>query len=346
MSKTSRSGNEMREAWKLPSGFDLRTRCGWSSTQPRSVHPFDAGRFSRFEPPDVVSYNALVPSQRQKTKGSLNSAGSRFRAALRLEHPLQVVGVINAYAAIMAQKTGFRAIYLSGAGVANASRGIPDVGLTTLEDVLTDVRRISAATPLPLLVDADTAWGNPERTVREMIRAGAAAIHIEDQVEAKKCGHLQGKKLVPTAEMVRRIKAAVKGKGADHNFVIMARTDAVASEGMQAGIERACSYRDAGAEMIFAEALTNLDQYRSFARAVKVPVLANITEFGKTPLFTVSELRAAGVRLALYPLSAFRAMNAAALKVFRELRTRGTQASLLKQMQTRAELYKFLGYRG
>jgi methylisocitrate lyase len=255
-----------------------------------------------------------------------------------------VVGVINAYAAILAEKSRFKALYLSGAGVANASRGIPDIGLTTLEDVLTDVRRITAATSLPLLVDADTAWGNPAKTVREMIRAGAAGVHIEDQVEAKKCGHLQGKQLVSTREMVGRIKSALKGKGCDPDFVIMARTDAVASEGLEAGVKRACLYRDAGADMIFAEALQTLDQYRDFVKVVKIPVLANITEFGKTPLFTTAQLRDAGVRLALYPLSAFRAMNAAALKIFHELRSQGTQSAVLDLMQTRAELYEFLGY--
>jgi len=272
------------------------------------------------------------------------SPGKRLREALRVERPLQVVGVINAYAGIMAQKTGFRALYLSGAGVANASRGIPDIGLTTLDDVLTDVRRITAATSLPLLVDADTAWGNPAKTVRQMIQAGAAGIHIEDQVEAKKCGHLGNKKLVSAKAMVRRIQSALTGRKADPHFVVMARTDAVASEGLEAGISRACQYRDAGADMIFAEALTTLDEYRAFAEAVKVPVLANITEFGKTPLFTVTQLRRAGVGLVLYPLSAFRAMNAAALKVFRELRSKGTQAGVLNHMQTRSDLYDFLGY--
>jgi methylisocitrate lyase len=272
------------------------------------------------------------------------SAGKRLRAALRAERPLQVVGVINAYAAILAEKTGFKALYLSGAGVANASRGIPDIGLTTLEDVLTDVRRISAATSLPLLVDGDTAWENPAKTMREMIRAGAAGVHIEDQIEDKKCGHLQGKELVSANGMVQRIKSALKGKAADPDFVIMARTDAVASEGLEAGIKRACLYREAGADMIFAEALQTLDQYRTFAKAVQIPVLANITEFGKTPLFSTAQLRDVGVRLALYPLSAFRAMNAAALKVFRELRSQGTQSAVLDLMQSRAELYEFLGY--
>jgi len=279
------------------------------------------------------------------TRKSPSSPGARLRAALKAERPLQVVGVINAYAAILAEHSGFKALYLSGAGVANASYGIPDIGLTTLEDVLIDVRRITGITRLPLLVDADTAWGNPRKTVREMIAAGAAGIHIEDQVEAKRCGHLAGKKLVRTAEMVRRIKAAISGK-ADPAFVLMARTDAVASEGMQAGIKRACAYRDAGADMLFAEALTDLRQYRQFVDAVKIPVLANITEFGKTPLLTTKQLDSAGVRLALYPLSAFRAMNAAALNVFKTLNAKGTQKSLLPRMQTRAELYEFLGYKG
>jgi len=271
------------------------------------------------------------------------SAGARLRSALALEKPLQVVGVVHAYAAILAAKTGFRALYLSGAGVANASYGIPDTGQTTLDDVLTDVRRITGATELPLLVDADTAWGDPAKTVREMIRAGAAGVHVEDQVEAKRCGHLAGKRLVSAKVMVNRIKAAVRGK-TDPDFVVMARTDGAASEGLDGAIERACRYRDAGADMIFAEALTELDQYRKFVEAVRVPVLANITEFGKTPLFTLAELEAAGVSLALYPLSAFRAMNAAALQVYRKLRSDGTQKDLLGMMQTRAELYEFLGY--
>jgi methylisocitrate lyase len=256
---------------------------------------------------------------------------------------VQVVGVIHAYAAILAESAGFKALYLSGAGVANASYGVPDVGITTLENVLTDVRRITSITRLPLLVDADTGWGNPKKTVREMIRAGAAAIHIEDQVGAKKCGHLAGKQLVSPAVMVRRIRSAVSGR-TDPGFVVMARTDAVASEGMAAGIERARKYCDAGADMIFAEALTGLEQYREFVAAVRVPVLANITEFGKTPLFTVGELRKAGVALALYPLSAFRAMNAAALNVYRALRKEGTQKKVIGTMQTREELYEFLGY--
>jgi methylisocitrate lyase len=278
-----------------------------------------------------------------RVKPAASSAGNRLRAALRKESPLQVAGVINAYAAIMAEKTGFRALYLSGSGVASASYGLPDLGVTTLDDVLTDVKRITAATSLPLLVDADTAWGDPAKTVRQMIKARAAGIHIEDQVEAKRCGHRPNKQLISAAEMVARIKNAVKGR-TDKSFVLMARTDAVAGEGLEAGIKRACQYRDAGADMIFAEALTELDQYRKFVSAVKIPVLANITEFGKTPLFTVEELRSAGVRLALYPLSAFRAMNAAALNVYRSIRAHGTQKEVVPAMQTRAELYEFLNY--
>jgi methylisocitrate lyase len=272
------------------------------------------------------------------------SPGARFRAALRSERPLQIVGVINAYASILAADAGFKALYLSGAGVANASYGVPDVGITNLEDVLIEVRRIAGASKLPLLVDVDTGWDDPRKTVREVIKAGAAAIHIEDQVEAKRCGHLGGKQLVSSREMVQRIKAAVKGK-TDPAFVIMARTDAVAREGLESGIARAREYCDAGADMIFAEALTDLEQYRKFVQAAKVPVLANITEFGKTPLFTVAELASVGVRMALYPLSAFRAMNAAALNVYRTIRKDGTQKNVLGQMQTRAELYEFLGYR-
>lgn len=282
---------------------------------------------------------------RRDSRRTTNSPGARFRAALRRERPVQIAGVIHAYAAILAENAGFRALYLSGAGVANASYGIPDIGQTTLEDVLTDVRRITNATDLPLLVDADTAWGNPRKTVREMIKAGAAAIHIEDQVEAKRCGHLAGKKLVSPQVMASRIKAAVSGR-TDPAFVIMARTDAAGVEGLEAAIARAKLYREAGADMIFAEALTTLEEYRKFTSAVQIPVLANITEFGKTPLFTTKELKSAGVRLVLYPLSAFRAMNAAALNVYRTLRTEGTQKKMVKHMQTRAELYQFLGYDG
>lgn len=279
----------------------------------------------------------------RKSARRVGSPGQRLRAAMRLEKPLQVAGVIHAYAAILAEDAGFRALYLSGAGVANASYGVPDIGLTTLDDVLIDVRRITRATHLPLLVDADTAWENPRRTVREMIKAGAAGIHIEDQVEAKRCGHLPGKQLVSTRQMVARIRSAVSAK-TDPAFVVMARTDAAGVEGVDAAIERAQLYRDAGADMIFAEALTELVQYRRFTEAVKIPLLANITEFGKTPLFTVSELKSAGVRLVLYPLSAFRAMNATALKVYRAIRADGTQRRVVAQMQTRAELYHFLRY--
>jgi methylisocitrate lyase len=278
-----------------------------------------------------------------KPTRSANSAGAAFRAALRKERPLQVAGVIHAYAATLAEQAGFRALYLSGAGVANASYGIPDIGQTTLEDVLTDVRRITSATKLPLLVDIDTGWENPRKTVREMIRAGAAAIHMEDQVEAKRCGHLAGKQLVSPNEMVTRIKAAVAGR-TDPQFVIMARTDAAGVEDLDAAIARAKQYRDAGADMIFAEALTTLDDYKKFTSALKIPVLANITEFGKTPMFTTDELKSAGVRLVLYPLSAFRAMNAAATKVYQTIRGDGTQREVLNQMQTRAELYESLGY--
>jgi len=273
----------------------------------------------------------------------LGSAGAKLRAALRVEQPLQVAGVVHAYAAIMAERAGFRALYLSGAGVANASYGVPDIGLTTLDDVLIDVRRITRATKLPLLVDADTGWDNPKRTVREMIREGAAGIHLEDQVAAKRCGHLPGKRLVKPAQMVARLQAAVAGR-TDSQFVIMARTDAAGVEGLDAAIERAKLYRDAGADVIFAEAVTTLAEYRKFTAALKIPVLANVTEFGKTPLFTVAELKSAGARLVLYPLSAFRAMNAAAHKTYQAIRTDGSQRRVLKQMQTRAELYEFLGY--
>lgn len=284
-------------------------------------------------------------AHRHKGKSQAQSAGRCLRAVLRRERPLQVAGVIHAYAAILAESAGFRALYLSGAGVANASYGVPDIGLTTLDDVLIEVRRITSATRLPLLVDADTGWNDPQRTVREMIREGAAGIHLEDQVEAKRCGHLSGKQLVPAKEMVARLKSAVAGK-TDSQFVIMARTDAAGVEGLDAAIERAKLYHAAGADMIFAEALTTLAEYRKFTAAVKIPVLANITEFGKTPLFTTQELKAAGARLVLYPLSAFRAMNAAALRTYQAIRTEGTQRRVVKQMQTRAELYEFLGYDG
>src|SRR5688572_13786281 len=275
-----------------------------------------------------------------------SSAGARLKAALDAERPLQVVGTINAYSALLAERSGFRALYLSGAGVANASFGLPDLGITGLNDVCEDVRRIASATDLPLLVDADTGWGsafNIARTTQDLVRSGAAGMHIEDQVQAKRCGHRPGKALVPAREMVDRLKAAVDGR-TDPHFVIMARTDAHAVEGQKAAVERALAYVEAGADMIFAEALTTLDEYREFTRAVRVPVLANITEFGKTPLFTTQELGDAGVRLVLYPLSAFRAMSKAALEVHGALRAHGTQKSVLDKMQTRAELYEVLGY--
>ena len=272
-----------------------------------------------------------------------SSPGARFRAALVAERPLQIVGAIHAYSAMLAAQARYRALYLSGAGVANASCGLPDLGMTTLDDVLTDVRRLTAATELPLLVDADTGWDDPARTVREMIGAGAAAIHLEDQVEAKRCGHRPGKQLVPAEEMIARIEAAVSGK-MDADFVIMARTDAVAVEGLEAAIERARRYCAAGAEMIFAEACTDLAHYEAFTRALDVPVLANITEFGKTPLFTVEQLRSAGIAMVLYPLSAFRAMNAAAVATYRAIRADGTQRAFVERMQTREELYEVLNY--
>ena len=274
------------------------------------------------------------------------SAGARFWSALDAERPLQVAGAVNAYAALLAERAGFKSLYLSGAGVANASFGLPDLGMTSMNDVCEDIRRITAASELPLLVDADTGWGaafNISRTVTEMTRAGAAGLHIEDQVAAKRCGHRPGKELVDAAEMGDRIKAAVDGR-TDGKFVIMARTDAHAVEGQQAAVDRALQYVEAGADMIFAEALATLDEYRQFTKSVKVPVLANITEFGKTPLFTVKELGEAGVRLALYPLSAFRAMSKAAEQVYGELRKQGTQKGVLDLMQTRTELYDVLGY--
>jgi methylisocitrate lyase len=274
------------------------------------------------------------------------SAGARLWAALDIERPLQLAGVINAYAALLAASAGFRAVYLSGAGVANASFGLPDLGMTTLNDVCEDVRRITGVTDLPLLVDADTGFGgafNIARSVHELIRSGAAGLHLEDQVQAKRCGHRPGKALVATQEMVDRLKAAVDAR-TDQDFVIMARTDAHAVEGQAAAVARARAYVAAGADMIFAEALTTLDEYRQFTRAVDVPVLANLTEFGKTPLFSVAELKEAGIALALYPLSAFRAMSQAALLVYRELRLKGTQRALLSHMQTREELYQTLGY--
>jgi len=274
------------------------------------------------------------------------SAGAKLRDAVVRHAPLQVPGAINAYCALLAERAGFEALYLSGAGVANASFGLPDLGVTTLNDVLEDARRITAATELPLLVDADTGFGgafNIARTVRELERAGVAGLHIEDQEQAKRCGHRPNKATVSTDEMCDRLKAAVDAR-ADRSFVIMARTDAFAREGMQASLARAAAYVEAGADMIFAEALYTLDDYRGFTRATTAPVLANLTEFGLTPYFTVEELGAAGVKLILYPLSAFRAMSRAAENVYRTLRERGTQKPVLGAMQTRDELYAVLDY--
>lgn len=272
--------------------------------------------------------------------------GARFRAALEAEQPLQLAGTVNAYCALLARTAGFRALYLSGAGVANASLGMPDLGITTLGDVCEDVRRITGAADLPLLVDADTGFGgafNIARTVRDIARAGAAGLHLEDQVQAKRCGHRPGKALVAPAEMVDRLKAAVDAR-ADASFVVMARTDAHAVEGQQAALERAVRYVEAGADMIFAEALTSLEEYRQFTARIGVPVLANLTEFGKTPLYTTAELASAGVRLVLYPLSAFRAMSRAALSVYEAIRREGTQRGAVPLMQTREELYRVLEY--
>ena len=274
------------------------------------------------------------------------SAGARLRAAVTEERPLQIVGTINAYSALLAERAGFKAIYLSGAGVANTSFGLPDLGITSLNDVCEDVRRIASATDLPLLVDADTGWGaafNISRTISDLVRSGAAGCHLEDQVQAKRCGHRPGKAIVAKSEMVDRIKAAVDAR-TDDAFVVMARTDALAVEGIDAAIDRAIACVEAGADMIFPEAVTDLAAYRRFADATRVPILANITEFGVTPLFTVAELAGAGVAIALYPLSAFRAMNAAALAVYETLRRDGTQKPVVAAMQTRAELYEFLDY--
>lgn len=274
------------------------------------------------------------------------SPGARFRRALAEEKPLQVAGAINAYTARLAQATGFRALYLSGGGVAANSLGVPDLGISTMEDVLTDVRRITDAVPLPLLVDIDTGWGgafNIARTIRAMIKAGAAAVHIEDQVSAKRCGHRHGKELVAADEMADRIKAAVDAR-TDTQFAIMARTDALANEGLEAAIERTQAYVAAGADMIFAEAVTELAMYAKFRAAAGVPILANITEFGQTPLFTRDELAAAGVDIILYCCAAYRAMNAAALKVYEAIRSEGTQKSVIPLMQSRAELYRYLDY--
>jgi len=274
------------------------------------------------------------------------SAGARFRAALEAESPLQIVGTVNAFTAMLAERAGHKAIYLSGAGVANASFGLPDLAVTTMNDVAEDVRRICSATDLPLLVDIDTGWGSAfmiGRTIREMTWSGAAAVHMEDQVAVKRCGHRPGKALVESGEMCDRLKAAVDGR-IDEQFVIMARTDAHAVEGQQAAIDRAAAYVDAGADMIFAEALTTIEEYQQFTDVIKVPVLANLTEFGKTPLFTTDELAAVGVAMTLYPLSAFRAMSAAALSVYETIRNDGTQKAVVEKMQTRMELYDVLGY--
>ncbi len=274
------------------------------------------------------------------------SAGARFRAAIAAEKPLQIIGAINAYHAMLATQTGFKALYLSGGGVAAGSLGLPDLGISSLEDVLIDVRRITDAVDTPLLVDIDTGWGgafNIARSVKSVAKAGAAAVHIEDQVSAKRCGHRPNKAVVSQAEMVDRIKAAVDAR-TDADFVIMARTDALAVEGLQSAMDRACACVEAGADMIFPEAVTELSMYKQFVDAVKVPVLANITEFGSTPLFTVAELATADVSMVLYPLSAFRAMNKAALTVYETMRAEGTQKNVVALMQTRMELYEHLGY--
>lgn len=276
----------------------------------------------------------------------LTSPGARFREAVAQENPLQIAGAINAYAARLAQRTGFRAIYLSGGGVAAGSLGLPDLGISTLDDVLIDIRRITDVCTLPLLVDVDTGWGgafNIGRTVKSLIKFGAAAMHIEDQVQQKRCGHRPNKEIVTKDEMVDRIKAAVDAK-TDPNFVVMARTDSLAVEGLQAAIDRACACVEAGADMIFPEAITELDMYRKFADAVKVPILANITEFGKTPLFSTQELASANVAMALYPLSAWRAANAAALKVYQAIRNDGHQKNVVDTMQSRDDLYDYLDY--
>lgn len=274
------------------------------------------------------------------------TAGARFKAAMKVEKPLQIIGAINAYHAILASQTGYKALYLSGGGVAAGSLGLPDLGISTLEDVLIDVRRITDRVETPLLVDIDTGFGgafNIARTIKSVEKAGAAAVHIEDQVSAKRCGHRPNKAVVTQSEMVDRIKAAVDAK-TDENFVIMARTDALAVEGLQSAIDRACACVEAGADMIFPEAMTELAMYKQFAEAVKVPVLANITEFGATPLFTVNELETANVSMVLYPLSAFRAMNQAALNVYETTRKEGTQKNVIALMQSRADLYEYLGY--
>jgi methylisocitrate lyase len=274
------------------------------------------------------------------------SPGARFRAELAAEQPLQIMGAITAYAGLMAKRVGYKALYLSGGGVAANSLGVPDLGISTMEDVLTDARRIVDATGLPLLVDIDTGWGgafNIARTIRSFIGVGVAAVHMEDQVGQKRCGHRPGKEVVPKEEMVDRVKTAVDAR-TDPGFVIMARTDAAAVEGVDSAIERACAYVEAGADMIFPEAMKTLDDYRKFKAAVKVPVLANLTEFGSTPFFTTDELREAGVDIALYCCGAYRAMNKAALNFYETVRREGTQKNIIDTLQTREELYDFLGY--
>lgn len=296
---------------------------------------------------EIIPCGFLVTVMTQAdSQADFQTAGTRLRAAVEDERPLQVAGAVNSMCALIAERAGFLALYLSGAGVANASHGLPDLAVTTLSDVLEDARRITAATDLPLLVDADTGWGSRlmiQRTVRELIRAGVAGLHLEDQVEAKRCGHRPGKQLVTAGEMCDRLKAALDSRS-DAAFVVMARTDSASIEGLDAAIDRASQYVETGADMIFAEALTSLDEFRQFTESVNVPVLANITEFGRTPLFTVSELGDAGVRLVLYPLTAFRAMNAAAARVYETLRESGSQAALIDSMQTRDELYDLLDY--
>jgi methylisocitrate lyase len=285
-------------------------------------------------------------NDRAKTPSRAASAGARFRAAVAAERPLQIVGTINAYHARLAERSGYRAIYLSGGGVAAGSLGLPDLAISTLDDVLTDIRRITDVCDLPLLVDVDTGFGgafNIARTVKSLIKFGAGALHIEDQVMQKRCGHRPNKEIVSQDEMVDRIKACADAK-TDPDFVIMARTDSLAVEGLQAAIDRACACVEAGADMIFPEAITELSMYKKFADAVKVPILANLTEFGKTPLFTVEELASANVAMALYPLSAFRAMNAAALRVYQGIRKDGTQKGVVELMQSRDELYDYLDY--
>lgn len=295
-----------------------------------------------------ISPSRMENIQENSSKAWINQAraGRRFRQALSAESPLQIAGTIHPLSALLAQQAGFKAIYLSGAGVANASHGLPDLGITHLEDVLEDARRITYSCPLPLLVDIDTGWGNDatiQRSIREMERVGVAAVHLEDQVSAKRCGHRPGKQIVSSQEMQERLQAATQGRE-DSDFIIMARTDAFALEGLAPAIQRANEYVSAGADMIFAEALCSLEDYRTFAREVAVPILANMTEFGKSPLLELTELRDAGIQMVLYPLSAFRAMNHAARSVYETIRREGTQSSVLPIMQTREELYELLDY--